>query len=95
MTPFSVTALAEDDLDEIWYYIAQNNPAAADRLIDTFHDKFSLLATQPLIGQARDELRPHLRSFTVGNYVIYFHPADDRILVIRVLHAARDILQLF
>ena len=30
---------AENDLDEIWLYIAQDNPKSADRFLDHLHEK--------------------------------------------------------
>jgi toxin ParE1/3/4 len=47
------------------------------------------------MGRIRSDLLPNLRSFPVGNYVIFYFPADDGIEVIRILHGARDIQQLF
>lgn len=95
MTPYTVAALAQADLDEIWDYIAEDNATAADRLLGKLHEKLLLLATQPLIGQAREELRPNLRSFSVGKYVIYYEPVGERINVLRILHGARDVNALF
>ena len=37
------TAQAEEDLIDIWLYIAQDNPGAADRLLDEIEEKFFLL----------------------------------------------------
>ena len=38
MAIFQKTAQAEEDLIDIWLYIAQDNPAAADKLLDTFKE---------------------------------------------------------
>lgn len=45
MTSYLVSPSARADLDEIWDYIAQHNPSAADRLLTTFEEKFLLLLT--------------------------------------------------
>jgi len=34
MSHIRITPLADQDLLEIWYFIAQDDPAAADRLLD-------------------------------------------------------------
>jgi toxin ParE1/3/4 len=47
------TAQAEEDLIDLWLYIAQDNPGAADRLLDEIEDKLSLLADHPQLGPAR------------------------------------------
>jgi toxin ParE1/3/4 len=82
---------AAEDIAEIWDYIAEDNLDAADRWVDRLDEQFHLLATQPLIGRARDELAPGIRSFPFGRYVIFYAPLDDGIDVVRVLHSARDI----
>ena len=87
--------LAEADILEIWDYIADDNPAAADRWVDHLDGQFRLLATQPKMGRARDELAPSVRSFPFGRYVVFYVPIDDGIDVVRVLHGARDIDEIF
>lgn len=81
---------AQRDLDEIWDYIAEDNPGAADRLIDEIRRKLEILAKTPLIGPLRPELMPGLRCFPVRRYVIYYRAIPDGIEVVRVLHGARD-----
>jgi toxin ParE1/3/4 len=83
--------LSHDDYLEIWLYVARDSPAAADRLIDRFDEHLDILARAPLIGRGADEFSPGLRSFPVGNYLIFFRPIDDGIALVRLLHAARDI----
>jgi toxin ParE1/3/4 len=95
VTPYLISPLAEADLEEIWQYIARDNRTAADHLHATFRDKFLMLANRPLLGERREDLRPNLRAFTVGRYVIYYRPSEDAIEVIRVLHSARDVRALF
>lgn len=53
-----------------------------------FKQTFHLLGSQPLMGQSREDLAANLRSFSVGNYVILYRPAQSGIKVARVLHAA-------
>ena len=95
MSRYRLTGQAQTDLEEIWLYIAEHNIPAADRFLDTLHERFVLLAGQPLLGRARPELAPNLRSLSVGNYVIFYRPIDDGIEVARVLHGARDIDAIF
>jgi toxin ParE1/3/4 len=86
---------ASEDIAEIWDHIADDNLAAADRWLDRLDKQVRLLATQPLMGRARDELAEGVRSFPMGRYVIFYIPIDDGIDVVRVLHSARDIDALF
>jgi toxin ParE1/3/4 len=63
---------AEADLNDIWWHIAQDNPDAADRLLDSIDERCTTLAQFPYIGTSRDELMPALRSLPVGNYLIFY-----------------------
>jgi len=87
--------LAENDLDEIWLYIAQDNPDNADALLDKIEERCQAIAQFPFIGTDRDELMPDLRSLPVGNYLIFYMPIEDGIVVVRVLHGMRDVDALF
>ena len=87
--------LAQNDLIEIWHYIADDNPERADKFLDTIGQKLNTLAENPNIGKPRDEIRPSLRSFPVGNYIIFYFPIENGVEIIRVLSAARDIDTLF
>ena len=58
---------AKADAREIWAYIAQDNPDAADRLLDRFDKLFRVLASQPLVGKSVEELAPNLRFVPIGN----------------------------
>lgn len=66
------TAQAEEDLIDIWIYIAQDNPAAADRLLDTIDSNTRLLAEQPGLGPSREDIAPGLRYFPFNNYLILY-----------------------
>jgi toxin ParE1/3/4 len=91
MPPVFRTEQSRQDALEIWEYIAVKNPAAADNLIDRIEAHLALLAASPAIGRQRDELARDLRSFPVGNYVIFYRSRKDGVELIRVLHGARDI----
>ena len=82
---------AEVDLEDIWWYIAQDNLQNADRFLDRVYEKCLILAEFPQMGVNQDELKTHLRSFAVGTYLIFYFPIEDGIDVVRVLQGARDI----
>jgi toxin ParE1/3/4 len=89
--PYRLSALAEQDLDEIWSYVAEDaSLTTADRLIDDIVHRFELLAEQPEMGRARPEFGRDVRSFAVENYVIYYRHEGDDVLVARILHGRRD-----
>jgi toxin ParE1/3/4 len=82
---------AKSDLLEIWRYLAERSPNAADRLLDSIEEAAFLLAEHPFAGRARPELGENLRSFPVKSLVIFYLPRQDGIDIIRVLSARRDL----
>lgn len=83
--------LAAADVLDIWDHIAEDSLDQADKWIDKLDEKLGILATQPLMGRALEELAADLRSFPFGRYVIFYMPVQDGIDVVRVLHSARDV----
>jgi toxin ParE1/3/4 len=63
--------------------------------VDQLDAQFRLLATQPKMGRARNELAADVRSFPVGRYVVFYVSLDAGVDVVRVLHSARDIDAVF
>ncbi len=89
---------ADSVLDSICYYVASESGSVeiADRLIDSLTGRFFLLANYPNIGRRRDDdLRPGLRSLSVGEYVIIYRLRDEDVLILRVLRGSRNIEALF
>ena len=86
---------ARRDLDDIFDYIWQDNPPAATQQIDRLRRTIELLASQPLLGEKRDDLRPNLRIFSERKYVIAYYPQPDGVEVVTIIHGARDIDALF
>jgi toxin ParE1/3/4 len=79
------------DLIEIWGFIADDNEAAADRMLDRIDDVLRMLRERPLAGRARPELAAELRSFPIGNYVVFYVPLPNGIDLIRVRSSYLDI----
>jgi len=60
------------------------------------HESVLLLASHPNIGRARDEdLRPGLRSFPVGEYIVIYRVHDEDVVILRVLRGSRDLYAMF
>jgi toxin ParE1/3/4 len=90
-----LTPEASNDLIQIGLYIEADSPTNADRFLRKIEDAMRRLSEFPGMGQRRDDLAPDLRSFPVGNYLIFYLPLRDGIDVVRVLHGARDLRRLF
>jgi toxin ParE1/3/4 len=96
MSCYRITDEVLADLDAIWLYVAERGGLeAADRLIDSILERFPRLASSPGMGRAREDLAPGLRSFLVGDYLIFYHRTSGRIDIVRVLHGSRDLPRFF
>jgi toxin ParE1/3/4 len=71
MSEVILSELAEEDLAEIWAFVAQDDSKAADRIIDQIYETCHLLAKSPKAGRLRPELDRSIRSLAVGNYLIF------------------------
>ena len=94
MSVIQRTAQAEEDLIEIWTYIAQDNPHAADRVLDEIEERFLSLADNPLMGRLRPDIASELRYFVSGKYLILYRVVQGGIQIVRVVHGARDLANL-
>ena len=90
MRPFEFSPLAEQDLQEIWDYIAADSEDQADRVILAIRRGVRLVAEMPGIGHHRDDLPdPSLRVWTVFSYLIIYKPDTDPLEVVRIVHGKR------
>jgi toxin ParE1/3/4 len=95
MPKYIVTRKAEEDINEILAYIAADNFSAAWALYDRLVEVFNMLSDNSNAGRARPELKEDVRSFPEGNYLIFYRPWAGRIAIVRVLHSARDLGEIF
>ncbi|NJN87961.1 MAG: type II toxin-antitoxin system RelE/ParE family toxin [Leptolyngbyaceae cyanobacterium SL_7_1] len=91
MNRYRLSRQAEQDLEDIWFYVAQSDEVAADLLIAKILDKFPMLAKFPNMGKKRDDLLEGLRSFPIKPYTIFYNRTSDCVEIVRVLHQSRDI----
>lgn len=81
---------AEADIEAIALYIAEDNPSAARRWHEDICHLCRRIGGMPGIGIARPEVRPELRSFPIGNYLILYRQTDEGAEIVRVVHGARQ-----
>ena len=86
---------AVEDLDEIWLYIARDSITAAEGVIASIEAAANKLARFPGMGRERNDLVPGMRSFPVGNYLIFYRKIRGGVEVMHVYHGARRIEELF
>jgi plasmid stabilization system protein ParE len=92
MKSYRLTPAAEDDLFDIWAYIAADNSEAADRLEGDLLTSCQRLADRPDLGHFRRDLTDKPVRFLAvrGAYLVVYDPATEPLEVIRILHGARD-----
>lgn len=93
---FQISKRADEDLDAIWQYIARDNRQAADKFEQKLHDAMTLLGRMPRAGRIREDLSGGIyRSFPVDSYLIIHRLKGRKVIVVRVLHSARDLRRIF
>ena len=97
MAELFISRRAEEELRQIWRYIAVENPTAADRLLLRIDDKLQILRDFPGIGTSRDDIRPGFRMLVEGNYLLLYEydAANDAVELIAVVDGRRDLGTLF
>lgn len=86
---------AAQDLQDLWEYIAQENPMAADLVVGEVEAALERLRTRPLAGHERTDLTAApVRFWTVRHYLVIYRFDDETLQVVRVLSGYRDIAAL-
>ena len=62
----------------------------ASRFINQIETRFVKLLRFPRSGPAREDFRKGLRVVFHHNYAIYYKPTETELIIMRVLHSARD-----
>jgi toxin ParE1/3/4 len=88
------TRRARQDLIEIWQYVAKDDRAAADNVLDRIDDVCRLLTENPRLGPERNDIRPGLRYAVAGTHLILYRIVDDGVEIVRIAHGRRNLLNL-
>lgn len=91
-----LTPEAESDIADIAaFLVAEASDAVAMSVVDAIRAKCDRLGEMPYRGRARTELRAGVRSVPHKPYIIFYRIEARSIQVLRVVHGARDVDQLF
>ena len=87
-----VTKPAQDDINKIFEYIANDNPTAAINLIDTLEQKFEILSEFPNCGFKPALAKSDIRVCVVAkNYQIIYQIDGKFVVVARILTRYQDV----
>lgn len=94
-TKYYLSFAAEQDIDEIITYLAQENQNAAYKLLDALFEAMDKLADNPQLGHLREDLTNHpVRFWTFKwHYSVIYKPCEP-IEIVRILSGFRDIANL-
>ena len=87
-----ITASAERDVRSIRDIIARDKPRAADKWVREITRRIRSLKSMPLRHEVipeAEELSVDYRHIIFGNYRALYRVEGDRVLILRVIHAAR------
>jgi toxin ParE1/3/4 len=81
--------IAVEDIDGARSYIARNNPAAADRVVQTIRAAVARLANSPHIGRPGRVDGTRELVVTGTPYIVAYAVIDEQVMILSVLHGAR------
>ncbi|MEO0797289.1 MAG: type II toxin-antitoxin system RelE/ParE family toxin [Verrucomicrobiota bacterium] len=88
---------ALSDLEELWFHIAQDDPIAADGVIDYLQLQFLKIAATPTMGRVRSDLWPDAYCYSTGRgawrsgFLVFYRIRERSIEVARIIEGHRDI----
>ena len=92
---YYLSPAAEQDIDEVITYLAQENPRAAHTFLDSLYEAMERLSVNPHLGHLREDLTDKPVKFWPfkWHYLIIYKPTKP-LEVVRVLSGFRDIINL-
>ena len=92
MAEITWTAEAQRWLEDIFQYIAADNPHAAAQTVNGIYERAQVLANFPEMGHRYWASRRHVRVLLYGHYrIAYLIKDDGNIDVLGVFHGSLDI----
>jgi toxin ParE1/3/4 len=92
---------AELDIDEQYLYLGRQSSDVADRFLRHVELTVEALVDSPDVGLRWSSIHNRLTDLRVSkvrrfpNHLIFYRPCESGIEIVRVLHSARNIEQLF
>lgn len=89
---YELSIEADQDIDAIFdYSLEQFGVDQAVAYVSGFDDAFTQLLDNPDLGSKRPEIRKGLRSLVRESHIVFYRVLKDRIRIVRILHASRDL----
>ena len=92
MAAYRLSRKAAADLDGIHEYsIMHFGTVQARSYLNRLHERFDVLAQQPMLGRQADHLAPELRRYEYRSHVAFYVPEVGGVMIVRVLHKSMDV----
>jgi len=86
------TDIARDDLKSVFEYISEDSSFYAKRFTEKLLVKVEVLVEFPKMGRIVPEFEnPEIRELIEGNYRIVYKVFEDRVDILRIHHASRQL----
>ena len=96
MSRYVLTEQAEQDLNDIWDYIAEQSVEQADVVVREIRDAFELLAVMPGAGHRRRDVRnERYRFWRANRFIIAYFRDTQPLQIIRIVGGHRDFRRIF
>ena len=92
MPAFRLSAKSFEDLKSIARFTLKSwGREQRNIYLSKFDESFHLLADQPHLGSARDDILKGYRVYHVGRHLIFYRQKSTGIEIIRILHDRMDV----
>ena len=92
---------ATNDVDELHHYFLERDASVAEKFLACLDETYEMIANMPELGELYRFRDPAMKDARVrlvkkfSNYLIFYRIETDKIVILRVLHGARDYMNLF
>jgi toxin ParE1/3/4 len=92
MLAIRLSPLAQADLDDIWTYaVTQWDEAQAQSYLMSLDATMKLLADNPCMGSAIDDIRKGYFKFPAASHLLIYRLTPDAFEFMRILHRRMDV----
>jgi len=92
MTPYRISAEAQDDLFEIWRRVSRDSVELANRIESEFYSLFESLSRMPGQGHTRRDLtKRSVLFFPLYSFLVVYQPEVKPIRIVAVLRGRRNL----
>lgn len=86
-----VSGKARAELLNIYRYMAERNPTAAESMLQDIDAKLRQLSHFPFMGRERPEFAPNLRSVLIRTYLVFYIVDKQEIVIMRIVDGRMDL----